>query len=52
MVKIMSNIDQAKLDKMWRKILDYEKDEGMLDKDRTAVDRILKMIDEVYRECY
>ncbi len=52
MVKIMSNIDQTKLDKMWKKILEYEKDDGMLDKDRTAVDSILRIVDEVYRECY
>ncbi len=48
----MENIDQDKLEKMWRKILEYEKNDGMLDKDKTAVDRILKIIDEVYRECY
>lgn len=52
MVKIMGNIDQDKLEKMWRKILEYEKNDGMLDKDRTAVERIIKIIDEVYRECY
>ena len=52
MVKIMENIDQNKLEKMWKKILEYEKDEGMLDKDRIAIDRILKIIDEVYKECY
>lgn len=51
-MKIMENIDQDKLEKMWRKILEYEKNDGMLDKDKTAVDRILKIIDEVYRECY
>ena len=48
----MSDIDQTKLNKMWKKILEYEKDDGMLEKDRTAVDRILKIIEEVYRECY
>ena len=52
MVKIMSNIDQSKLDKMWKKILQYEKEDGILDKDKTAVDQIMKIIDEVYSECY
>ena len=51
-MKIMENINQDKLEKMWRKILEYEKNDGMLDKDRAAVDRIIKIIDEVYRECY
>ena len=45
-------VNQTKLDKMWKKILEYEKDDGMLDKDRTAVDSILRIVDEVYRECY
>ena len=48
----MSNIDQSKLDKMWKKILQYEKEDGILDKDKTAVDQIMKIIDEVYSECY
>lgn len=48
----MSDFDQKKLDKMWKKILDYEKSDGMLDKDKTAVDQIMKIIDEVYSECY
>lgn len=48
----MGNIDQTKLNKMWKKILEYEKDDGMLDKDRTAVDSILRIVDEVYKECY
>ena len=51
-MKIMSNIDQSKLDKMWKKILQYEKEDGILDKDKTAVDQIMKIIDEVYSECY
>lgn len=52
MVKIMTDIDQNKLEKMWKKILEYEKGDGMLDKDKVAVDRIMKIIDEVYSECY
>lgn len=48
----MSEIDQAKLEKMWNKILEYERSDGMLDKDTEAVKRILAIIEEVYRECY
>lgn len=44
-------IDQAKLDKMWQKILDYEKNDGMDDSDKTAISKIQKIIDEVMKEC-
>lgn len=47
----MNEIDKNKLDRMWVKILDYEKKDGMIDSNKTAVSEILKIIDEVYREC-
>ena len=52
MVRIMSEINQDKLNKMWKKILEYEKNDGMLDKDREAISTIQKIVDEVYRECF
>ena len=48
---MMSDIDQAKLEKMWTKILNYEKSDGMIDSNKAAVSEILKIIDEVYKEC-
>ena len=48
----MSNIDQAKLDKMWKKIMDYEKTDGLESTDKNAVAKIVEIIDEVYRECF
>ncbi len=48
----MSNIDQAKFDKMWKKILEYEKDDGMINSDKTSVSKIIEIIDEVYKECF
>lgn len=48
----MDGIDNKKLDKMWEKVLAYEKS---LDDDassKTAISGIIKIIDEVYRECY
>ena len=47
----MSEIDKSKLDKMWKMILSYEKGNGITDTNKTAVSEILKIIDEVYREC-
>lgn len=47
----MSDIDEAKLEKMWAKILEYEKGDGMVDSDRKAVPAIISIIEEVYREC-
>lgn len=47
----MSNIDKSKLDKMWKKILSYEKGNGVTDSNKTAVSEILRIIDEVYKEC-
>ncbi len=47
----MANLDKDKLDKMWTKILAYEKGDGMTDYDKNATAKILKIIDEVYREC-
>ena len=48
----MGNIDQAKLDKMWKKILEFEKDEGLISSDKTSVSKIIEIIDEVYKECF
>ena len=47
----MSEIDRDKLEKMWNKILEYEKGDGMTDSDKKAVSKIVSIIDEVYREC-
>ena len=47
----MNEIDNEKLDRMWAKILEYERDDGMVDGDRKAVSKIISIIDEVYREC-
>ncbi len=47
----MADLDKSKLDKMWNKILAYEKEDGMTDYDKTATSKILKIIDEVYKEC-
>ena len=47
----MSDIDNVKLEKMWRKILEYEKGEGMSESDKSSTSVILKIIDEVYKEC-
>ena len=48
----MSEIDQDKLDKMWKLILEYERGEGMGDNAPKAVTKIMAIIDEVYKECY
>ncbi len=45
------SIDQAKLKKMWEKILAYEKNDGMEASDRTAISKIEEIIDEVMKEC-
>lgn len=47
----MNEIDVTKLDKMWLKILEYEKEDGMVDQNRIAVSKIISIIEEVYREC-
>ena len=49
---MMSDIDQSKLDKMWKKILEYEKDDGLIASDKTSVSKIIQIIDEVYKECF
>ena len=48
----MSEIDQTKLNKMWKKILEYEKDDGQINNDKTSVSKIIEIIDEVYKECF
>ncbi len=48
----MTSINSEKLSKMWKMILEYEKNDGMVDSDKVAVSKILAIIDEVYRECY
>lgn len=50
-MKKMNEIDKNKLEKMWSKILDYEKDRGMSESDKASTSTILKIIDEVYKEC-
>ena len=47
----MSDIDNVKLEKMWRKILEYEKAEAPPESDKSSTSVILKIIDEVYKEC-
>ncbi len=44
-------INQEKFEKMWNKILNYEKNEGMTVNDKTAAEKIVKIIDEVFKEC-
>ncbi len=48
----MNDLNQNKIEKMWKKIMDYERGDGMIDGDRAAVENIMKIIDEVYKECY
>lgn len=47
----MADIDKNKLDKMWNRILAYEKEDGMTDSDKISASKIMKIIDEVYKEC-
>ena len=47
-----SEIDDEKLEKMWRKILEYEKEGGLSDSNSKAVNRIVEVINEVYKECF
>lgn len=48
----MEGVDPDRLDKMWKKILEYEKDEGLSDNNKTASGRIKKIIDDVYDQCF
>lgn len=48
----MTELDQKKLDKMWKKILDYEKNEGITATKKSSVSKIVEIISEVYDECY
>ncbi len=53
MEEIKMAIDQQKLDKMWKKILEYEKKEGVISSNKKIhVSKIVKIITEVYDECY
>ncbi len=47
----MDEVDAVKLEKMWTKILEYEREDGMVDQNRVAVSKIISIIEEVYREC-
>ena len=47
-----SDLDQKKLDLMWKRVLQYEQKESIGDKKNTSVQKIAKIIDEVYRQCY
>ncbi len=47
----MSDVNKDKLEKMWSRILDYEKKEGVSETDKASTSAILKIIDEVYKEC-
>ena len=47
----MTEVNKDKLEKMWTKILAFEKGEGMTVNDKTAAEKIVKIIDEVYKEC-
>ncbi len=47
----MTDIDKTKLDKMWTKILAYEKGKGMTESDKTSVSELKAIIDEVMKEC-
>ena len=48
----MDEIDKSKLKKMWDKIIRYEKEDGMISSDKSSVSEIIKIIDEVYKECF
>jgi len=45
-------INQKKLDEMWDRILQYEKAEGLNKPKNTSVQKLVSIIDEVYRQCY
>lgn len=45
-------LDQKKLEQMWRDIIRFEQDEGTVCSYRMAVNRIEKIIAEVYNKCY
>lgn len=45
-------IDQKKFDEMWARILQYEKTEGSNKVKATSVQKLVNIIDEVFRQCY
>ena len=45
-------LDDKKLEQMWNKILKYEQIDSIGDKKPQAIQKITKIIDEVYRQCY
>lgn len=47
----MAEIDLDKLEKMWNKILEYEKRNGMTESNKTSVSKLKSIIDEVMKEC-
>jgi hypothetical protein len=48
---MMSSVDDSKKEKMWSRILKYEKGDGMYETDKSSASTIIKIIDEVYKEC-
>ncbi len=48
----MTEIDPKKLDKMWKKIIEYEKEDGTTATKSKSVSKIVEIISEVTDECY
>ena len=47
-----SDIDQQKLQQMWDRILRYLQNDSVGDRKDERIQKIMKIIDEVYRQCY
>ncbi len=47
-----SEIDQKKLQQMWDRILHYLQNDSVGDRKDERIQKIMKIIDEVYRQCY
>lgn len=45
-------LDQKKIELMWKRILEYEKKEGVGKTKSTSVTKIIAIIDEVFDQCY
>lgn len=48
----MDDIDPRKLEKMWKKIIEYEKGAGTTAAKKQSVSKIVEIISEVTDECY
>ena len=45
-------LDEKKLNLMWKRILEYEKKDGVEKSKQTSVNKIISIIDEVFDQCY